>query len=246
MNQLSCVIVDDEPRAIELLKDYVAQVPFLSLNSTFRDPVEALLKIKTEDIDLVFLDINMPNLTGVQLKQSLTDSTMVVFCTAYADFAVKSYELNAVDYLLKPINFDRFVKAAIKAYDQSQKKGNGGVFITENDGSPKTKERDTFFVKTGFTLTQVAIGNISVIEGMGNYVTIFLVDDGKEVALSSLKDMESELSRQNFIRVHKSYIVNLKHVLRVSSSHVELRNFQKKIPIGSSYRSAVLQLISEK
>ncbi|WP_350292565.1 LytTR family DNA-binding domain-containing protein [uncultured Croceitalea sp.] len=244
MKQLKCVIVDDEPRAIELLKDYVDQVPFLFLDSTFRNPVEALMHVKTTNVDLIFLDINMPNLSGIQLKQTLGDNTMVIFCTAYSDFAVESYNLNAVDYLLKPIDFDRFVKGAMKAFDFSQK--NNDVYRSQNlNETLNTSPKDTIFVKTGSALTKVTISDIELIEGSGNYVTIYLIKHGKVLALSSLKEMESELANQNFIRVHKSYIINLEHIFQVSSTHIKLKKYTQKIPIGSSYRSKVSRLISE-
>lgn len=219
---MKCLILDDEPIALEILKDYIAKVPFLELSGAFRNPVEAVLFLQTHEIDLVFLDIHMPDLTGFQFLKSLSRPPMVIFTTAYAEHAVASYEHGAIDYLLKPIEFDRFLKAVTKARDAGLSRA-----------GTRSGAARILLIKSGKKRHKVAMDEILYLQAADNYVA-FCTPRREILSLMTMQEARKLLPPAEFVRVHKSYIVNLKHVEVIQDDAVLIGS--RKIPIGKSYR----------
>jgi len=229
--------IDDEPMALDIIKDYVIKTPFLELSASFRDSLKALDYLQNNLIDLIFLDINMPDLTGIQFLRSLTNQPMVVFTTAYSEYAVESYVYSAVDYLLKPIEFDRFLKAANKAKDQFQLNKRG-----ETDPASAKPENDFIMVKSGTDIHNLKIDDIQYIESAGNYVT-FVLPRKQVMSLFSMTKVMELLPEYRFCRIHKSYIVNLQSVTKIERHQVLIGKHE--IPIGNIYRELFFKAIQE-
>src|SRR5215213_7907430 len=225
------LIVDDEPLAVNLLDPHVAQVPFLSLSGKCYNAMEALDFLHQHEIDLVFLDINMPRLSGLEMAGSLA-SQLVIFTTAYSQHAVESYEKNAVDYLLKPITFDRFVRAVNKAYNL-YRKGNETAAIVQ-------KTEPVFYIKSGKTIVKINMDAVLFIEGLKDYVTIYTADN-KHVVYKRMKELEDTLP-VNFSRVHNSFIVNRDHIDKIEQHQVFINN--QSIPISDKYREGFLKEVN--
>lgn len=227
-----CVIVDDEPPAIRLLEKYVKQVSFLELIASTTKPLEALQILDREHIDLVFLDIQMPNLTGIQLSKIIKDNIKVIFTTAYPQFALESYDLNAIDYLLKPFEFERFYKAVLK------------FKITEKPALNQSPTDDYLFIKTDGknNYEKVYINDICYIEGLKNYVAIHLINK-QIITYNTLKYIEESLLKYDFIKIHKSYIVSVNHIEKTSSISVFIN--QNQLPLGDTFRKAFFERISQ-
>lgn len=226
---IKCIIVDDEPPAIRLLEKYVAKVSFLELVTSTTKPLEALQILEKSEIDLVFLDIQMPELSGIQLSKIINNKTNIIFTTAYPQFALESYDLAAVDYLLKPFEFDRFYKAISKLNE------------------PKTVETvtttdDFLFVKTDGknNFEKVYTKDIQYVEGLKNYVAIHLADK-QIITYNTLKNIEECLPTSMFIKTHKSYIISLAHISKTDSNSVYIN--QTDIPIGDTYKKAFFERI---
>ncbi len=237
---MRCVLIDDEPKALEILKRYVDRVPFLEFAGAFRDPVKALAFLSESPADVIFLDVNMPDLTGIQFLNTLQQRPLVVFTTAYSEYAVRSYEYDAVDYLLKPIEFERFLRAANKARDQHAQKCRAGneaqAEIRPDPGSPESH----IIVKSGTDYHRLQPDDILYLEAAGNYV-LFVTPRARVMSLMSLRDAMAQLPPGRFFRVHKSYVINFAHVSRIERSIVRLAD--KSIPIGDAYRDAFLKAI---
>ena len=231
--QLKCLIVDDEPPAIRLLEKYVAKVSFLTLVTTTTNSLEALQIIENQDIDLLFLDIQMPNLTGIQLSKIIKGKVQVIFTTAYPQFALESYDLDAVDYLLKPFEFERFYQAVLK------------VKSDEKVVRKTTNSEEFIFIKTGNknNFEKVYINDICYIEGLKNYVAIHLKNK-QIITYNTLKHIENFLDKNNFIKVHKSFIISVNHIENTKTDSVFITN--KELPIGDTYRKAFFELINKK
>ncbi len=232
---INCIIIDDEPMAIELLEEYVEKCPFLQHSGSYRDAVKALDFLHSSQIDLIFLDINMPDLTGIQFLKALVDQPMVIFTTAYPEYAVESYDFAAVDYLLKPIEFDRFLKSVNKAQDLHNLK------LTDQDIN-NTPESQTEFmmIKSGTDYYRVVIEEILYIESAGNYVN-FITESGEIMSLMSMKSTLELLPRDKFIRIHKSYIVAVNKIMKIDHDSVYIN--KKEIPIGDVYRDNIKSII---
>ena len=229
---IRCIIVDDEPPAIRLLKKYVEKVSFLHLVATTTNPLEALQIIERETIDLIFLDIQMPNLTGIQLSKIIGDSTKIIFTTAYPQFALESYELNAVDYLLKPFEFERFYKAIQKA-------------LADQKNTRKQEDSSDFvFVKTDGknNFEKVKIGDILYIEGLKNYVAIHLRET-QIITYNTLKNIKENLPETSFIQIHKSFIISLQHIEKTTSNTAFINN--NELPIGDTYRIDFFKVLNQ-
>src|SRR5438552_7536963 len=195
---LKCIAIDDEPLALEHLADNISKVPFLQLIDAYNNTLEALKTLQDHPVDLVFLDIQMPGLTGLQFIQSLTQRPMFILVTAYEKFALEGFNLDVVDYLVKPVPFDRFLKACNKAYD---------LYNLRNK-TADTKPLDYFFVNVDYSLLKVVFNDVLWIEALKDYVRIHLQSTAKPVVTRmSMKSLEEELPRSQFIRIHKSYIV---------------------------------------
>lgn len=221
---LRCIAVDDEPLALQLLADYIRKVPFLELVATCGDAFEATRVLQEKTIDLLFMDIQMPGLTGLQFIQSLSRRPMVILVTAYKKFASEGFDLDVVDYLVKPVGLDRFMKACFKAQELYQLR----------HGAPA----DYFFVNVDYSLVKVLFSDIVYIEGSGDYVKIHLSSAPRPLLVRmSTKAMEGEVPSDRFLRIHKSYIVSKDHVSAVRKNSVFIGALE--LPVGETYRDAV-------
>lgn len=231
---ISCVIIDDEPLAVQLLEDYIRQTDFLCLAYKYYNAMDALNYLKSNEADLLFLDINMPGLTGMELVSLLPPQQKIIFTTAYSEYAVQSYEKNAVDYLLKPITFERFIQAVNKAEKlMAAEQQPAGENISSHDAG-------AVFVKSGKAIIRLELDKIICIEGLKDYVTIYTVDD-KVVVYKRMKELTEELPAE-FIRIHNSYIINIRHVSRMEDNHVLAG--ANRIPVSEKYKEGLLLKIS--
>lgn len=230
--KIQCMVIDDEPYAVNLLEEYILQVPYLQLQHKCYHALEALEILKGSRPDLIFLDINMPHLSGMQLASLLPPKQRFIFTTAYSEFAAESYEKNAVDYLVKPITFDRFLKAVMKA---SQ------LLSVSNDQSQPAIAPQKLFLKTGRAIVQLEYQEVFLIEGLKDYV-VFHTSSGKHVVYKRMKELEETLPA-NFSRIHLSYIVNRDHIKRIEDNHIFIN--QERIPVGEKYREQFLEKINK-
>jgi DNA-binding LytR/AlgR family response regulator len=233
---MKCIIIDDEPNAIDILKRYTEQVSFLELGGTFRNPVKALEFLQDQGTDLVFLDINMPNINGLQFLRSLANRPMIIFTTAYSEYAVESYELNAVDYLVKPIEFDRFLKAVNKANAALKLQGKNTATVV------KEKPADEYvLLRSGPQTHKVKVSDILFIEKEENYV-IFNLADRKIFVRANMGEIFTIIPEQKFVRVHKSWIVSLEHISSIEQHQVIIN--KTKIPVSNTYRNELMSRLS--
>jgi DNA-binding LytR/AlgR family response regulator len=224
--KMSCIAVDDEPFALKLIAEDISKVPFLDLKGTFSSPMDALTFMQKEPLDLLFLDIQMPVLTGTQFLRTLKDPPMVIFTTAYDQYALEGFELNVVDYLMKPIPFDRFLKAANKAFDLFKLKSNAEP--------PAPKEPGFFFVHSEYREIKIFYDDILYIEGLKDYVKIFTDKQVHPILTRlNLKAVEGKLPSTEFARIHNSFIVPLKRIKSFQKSQVFIGT--TAIPIGEKY-----------
>jgi two-component system LytT family response regulator len=222
-----CIVVDDEPLALKQLADYVSKTPSLELIAKCNNAFEALEMFSTAHVDAIFVDINMPEMSGLELVNSLPYEMKVVFTTAYSEYAVDSYKLDAIDYLLKPISYQNFLRAANKL---------SKAFEGESETDPH------FFVKSEGKLVKIVLKDIEYIESLNEYVKIKLVNDKSVVTLMSLKSLENRLSDSQFMRVHRSYIVNLSAVEVVERNRIIFSD-KKSVPVSDNYRVAFKEFI---
>ncbi len=228
MKQVNCIIVDDEPLAIELLEDYVGRVQHLELIGKFDNPIEAISFVNENEVELLFLDIEMPEINGINFVDVLTRKPHVIYTTAYSNYGVESYEKNALDYLLKPINFDRFLIAVNK--------------LTQPSSSEIKSEKDTLFIKSNGAYVQLKYEEIGFIESLKDYV-IFNTENDRFIVYHSLKKLE-EIMPSSFQRVHYSYMVNLDKVEKIKDQHLHI--FSAKIPISKKHRDHIYELVGKK
>jgi len=236
----NCLVVDDEPIARKILTNYVEQMPFLSLAGECINAVSAIDHLRAHNnIDILFLDINMPNLSGLQLLKIIQPKQPVIFTTAYAEYAIESYELNVVDYLLKPFSFERFTKAVYKAVN---------IIKTPQRSFPdvNTERKPDLFIRSDGKSYPVMIDDILYCEAMKNYTMVILKNEKKLMPLIPLTKFESMLSEAGgqFIQVHRSFIIAKKHITAVSTNTVIINNYE--IPIGVQFRERFFQAIGMK
>ncbi|MEP7321295.1 MAG: LytTR family DNA-binding domain-containing protein [Saprospiraceae bacterium] len=236
---MNCIIIDDEPHAIDVLKRYVDQTSFLHLKQSFRNPVKALGFLREEKVDLIFLDINMPSLSGIQFVKSLENKPIIIFTTAYSEYAVESYELNVADYLLKPIGFDRFIKAINKANDLLQLRKNQQYLNTEPLVHMEDMDRSVL-LKSGAMTHKVRFRDILFIEKDENYL-VFQTNESKIYVRANMTEIFDYVPDAQFCRIHKSFVVALDHVHAFEVHQLMVGKY--KIPIGASYREALLEKI---
>ncbi|MBU6120251.1 LytR/AlgR family response regulator transcription factor [Hymenobacter siberiensis] len=236
---LSCLIIDDEQGAIDILSTFIEKTPFLNLEGTTSSPIEALSIIENQTIDLVFLDIHMPQISGLDFMPLIKGRTKVILTTAYSEFAVKGFELEALDYLLKPIAFERFLKAAQKALNAN--------IEPSARWQPAEKEDDYIFVKTESKgkMMKVNFADIMYIEGMKNYLSINTKED-QVVTLLNIKDLEERLPARQFMRVHKSYIVSINKIKAIDGNQILFTDMKAYVPLGDTYRSAFFEALNQK
>jgi len=224
MKKIKCIIVDDEPLAVSLLGNYVEKIPFLELVFSSENPIEALEFIQKNEADLVFLDIQMPELTGINFMKIVGDKMKYILTTAYSEYALEGYEHNVIDYLLKPISFDRFNKSVLKAQER---------FPLE-----ETKELNHFFVKSSGQQHRINFNEILYVESIKDYVNI-KTQAQEYIVLETLKSLENQLPG-NFTRVHKSFILNVNEIKSLGSKKIIL-NSGHEVPIGDMYKSNLLE-----
>lgn len=225
---MDCIIVDDEPLAIELLEDYVGRVGHLNLIATFDNPIEAITFLNENEVDLLFLDIEMPEINGINFVDVLKKKLDIIFTTAYSNYGVESYEKNALDYLLKPINFDRFLIAVNK--------------IDQMESGDIKSEKDTLFVKSNGAFVQLKYDEIGYIESLKDYV-IFNMENDRYIVYHSLKKLEG-IMPSNFQRVHYSYMANLDRIDQIKDQHLHI--FSSRIPISKKHREEIYELVGKK
>ncbi len=235
---LKCIAVDDEPLALRQLTGYIAKIPYLELAATFANAIDAQQFLAAHPVDLVFADINMPDLSGVDFVRSMVVRPMVIFTTAYSEYAVEGFKLDAVDYLLKPFGFADFSRAAAKAnslYELRQNRRPAEAEEPETEAEPKDKEYIS--VKADYKVSLVRIADIVYLESEGEYVRMHLADGSTITTLFRLKNMEAALPSDTFLRVHRSYIVNLRCIKSYVRGRIFL-NDTDYVPIGENYKEA--------
>jgi two-component system LytT family response regulator len=234
--KIRCLIIDDKPLAVDLLVDYTKKVPFLELIATTNNPIEGLSILQSSNIDLVFLDIQMPELSGLQFMDASGHNHMVILTTAYVDYAISGYEHDVVDYLLKPISFERFYRAVNKAFAAHSKNS-----VRNNLDLIKSEQLDYLFVKTDSKLQKVNFADIIYVQSLQNYIVIYTTT-GKIMSLQPLKSFQNQLPEHGFIRVHKSYVIGVSKINHISQNRVYM-NDKFAIPMGETYKDALLRLI---
>jgi two-component system, LytTR family, response regulator len=238
--KINCVAIDDEPPALAQMEDYISRVPFLNLQALFDNALEALEFLKSNEVELLFLDIQMEGFTGIQLLNILKKRPKVIFTTAYDQYALKAFDLDVTDYLLKPISFERFLQSVEKAFDVIKKAMPDHPAIP---ASIENNERSYIFVKTEYRMQRIDFKDILYIEGLKEYLMIFTAQ-GKVLTLQSFKKMEEILPSTNFARVHKSYIVALDKIISIERSRIKIG--EKLIPIGESYSKMFYSMLAER
>lgn len=240
--KLKCIIVDDESLARKLLEDNISHLPFLELTATCKNPFEAMQVLQDKDVDLMFLDIQMPGMLGTTFLQGLRYRPMVIFVTAYANYAVESYDLDVVDYLLKPVSQERFTKACYKALEEKQK---NLALIEENQTKGLPADDDVIFVNSEYALVKVIVSTISYVESMKDYVKIYTSVSSKPIITkSTLKGIEDRLPEKKFMKVHKSFIVNLDLIDSVRNQNIIIGS--SVIPVSDAHHENFMRILNLK
>ncbi|MEO6893448.1 MAG: LytTR family DNA-binding domain-containing protein [Ginsengibacter sp.] len=232
---IRCLAVDDEPLALELLEDNISKVPFLQLVAACDNVVDAMKVMQKETIDLIFLDIQMPGLTGLQFIESMTEKPMIILITAYKKYALEGFNLDVMDYLVKPVSLDRFIKACNKANQFFELKSQ-----QKNSKSSSTNP-DYFFVNADYSLVKINFADIIYVEGLKDYLKVHLKSASRPIVTRMpMKTIEEELPADQFIRIHKSYIVSVSFITSIRKSSVFVDSLE--LPLGDTYRDAVIAL----
>lgn len=234
---MTCVAVDDEPLALDLLEDNIRKIPFLKLVKKCSNALEANSFMQTQNVDLIFLDIQMPGITGIQFLQGMSKKPpLVIFITAYEKYALEGYTLDVIDYLLKPVSFERFLKAVNKAYDK---------FNAQKAPALQGANATYLFVNSEYNLVRIDFSDIAYIEGLKDYVKIFLLSSQRPVITRmSMKSLEEKLPADQFVRVHKSFIVSLNKITSIRKGRISLLKAQ--IPISEHYKDNLTRFIDPK
>lgn len=240
--KINCIAIDDEPLALDIIRDYCSRVPFLNLVTTFDNAVESIEFLRNNKVDLLFLDIQMEELTGIQLLNALKSRPYVIFTTAYDSYAIQGFDLDVMDYMLKPISFERFLKGADKVYDKIQqdqklKPSAQDTVVTVVPGDP------FFFVKTETRIEKVRFADVLYIEGMGDYWRI-ITPQKKIMSLLNFKKLEEILPQNQFVRVHKSFIIALDKIDNVERNRIKIAD--RVIPVSETFRKTFFDLIDKK
>ncbi len=237
---LTCAIIDDEPLAVKLLETYVEKTPFLELRGTYSSAVEALCALQTAPVDLLFLDIQMPELDGLEFAKVLQGNTRIVFTTAFSQYAVDSYRVNAADYLLKPVSYADFLSAARKVLEEYEMRKTAAAA----SGLPEQgAQADSFFIKSDYKLMRICYDDILYIEGLKDYVKIYLASSVKPLlSLTSMRTVENFLPLATFLRTHRSFIVNMSKVTALERGQIVFGD--KRIPVSDSYKDKVQEYVN--
>ena len=239
---LKCIAIDDEPLALRQLKSYIEKIPYLELTATCNNALEAQQLLASQHVDLIFVDINMPDLSGVEFVRSLVDRPMVIFTTAYSEYAVEGFKLDAVDYLLKPFSFADFSRSAGKANSLYELRHNQRAGEPEATPEALPKDKEYISVKADYKVSLVKISDIVYLESEGEYVRMHLADGSTITTLFRLKNMETALPSEMFMRVHRSYIVNLRCIKGYVRGRVFLSDTEY-VPIGENYKESFQRYI---
>lgn len=230
---INCAIIDDEPLAAGLLKSYAVKTPFLNLVGTYGSALEAMKELRDNPVQLLFLDIQMPELSGIEFAKILPSNTKIIFTTAFQQYAIESYKVSALDYLMKPISYDDFLKAANKALDW---------FSASQNQIPTVRDR-FMFVKSDYKLIRVALDDILFIEGLKDYVRFYLESGEKVMSLMSMKRLEDYLPHPEFLRTHRSYIVHMSKVQSVDRLRIVFGD--QYIPVSDNYKDEVMNFLEQ-
>jgi len=232
---MRCIAVDDESLALDLLEDNIRKVPFLTLVNRCKNAFEAHEVVMKENIDLMFLDIQMPGISGVQFLQSISNPPLVIFITAYEQFALQGFNLDVVDYLLKPVSFDRFLKAANKAHE----------LFTLKNAAPASSSSEYLFVNSEYNLVKINIRDIVYIEGLKDYIKIFIANATRPIITRlSMKSIEEKLPSDRFVRVHKSFIIAIDKIISIRKGKISINNVH--VPISEHYKENLYRFIDPK
>jgi DNA-binding LytR/AlgR family response regulator len=234
MKKLSCIIVDDEPVARKILHEFVEHLPFMHLQGKFENATKAESFLKNNDIDIMFLDIEMPKISGLQLLKNIDKAPLVILTTAFPQYALEGYELEVIDYLLKPISFNRFVKAVQKAREYKQMQ-QSGVFAQS--------AASWLFVKSDKRIEKIDLGDILYAETLGNYVIIHLRDK-KIIAYLTLKSLETQLPSNEFIKIHQSFLVNCSKISAIEGNEIKIED--KSLPISRNHKDSVMDMVQQR
>lgn len=229
---INCLVIDDEPLALDLLENFISKVPYLKLAGRFEEPLMALPLIENGNVDLLFLDIKMPDISGIEFFKSLHHKPEVIFTSAYTEFAIDGFDLKAVDYLVKPISFELFIRALNRVKDYIEFKTNKSV-----------KSRDYFFINASHKVHKIFYNDIIYLEGLKDYTKMFLAGIASPlVVLHNLKYFEDLLQENEFIRIHRSYIVPIRMITTISRKAVTIGNIN--LPVSDNYREKLFSIIS--
>ena len=234
---LKCIAIDDEPLALRQITGYISKIPYLELSATFNNAIDAQQRLTEEPADLIFADINMPDLNGVDFVRALPDRPMVIFTTAYSEYAVEGFKLDAVDYLLKPFSFADFSRSTAKANSLYELRQNRRSEPQETASEATPRDKEYISVKADYKVSLVRIAEIIYLESEGEYVRMHLADGSTITTLFRLKNMETALPAESFMRVHRSYIVNLRAIKAYVKGRIFLSD-NEYIPIGENYKEA--------
>ena len=241
--KINCIAVDDEPLALEIIKDYCAKVPFLNLMQAFDNAIDTMEYLRNNSVDLILLDIQMEDLTGIQLLSALKVKPYVIMTTAYDNYALQGFDMDVTDYLLKPISFERFIKGLNKVYDRMQNEANipsgkqGVMYPSE------PTEKDYFFVKTETHIEKITASDVLYIDGMGDYWRI-VTKNKRIMTLMNSRGIEEVLPEHQFCRVHKSYFVAISKIESIERKHIIIAG--QRIPIGDTYSKNFFDIIGKK
>ncbi len=233
MKKLSCIIVDDEPVARNILHEFIEQVPFLDLEGKFENAIKTEVFLKNNTVDIIFLDIEMPKVSGLQLLQKMNIESLVILTTAFPRYALEGYELDIIDYLLKPFAFNRFLKAVQKAKDYYQMK----------HMATAASQLSYIFVKSEKRIEKVELNDILYAESLGNYVCIY-TESKKFIAYLTMKSLESQLPSDEFIKIHQSYLVNGSKIDAIEGNEIKIGN--KSLPMSRNYRETVMKIVHQR
>jgi two-component system, LytTR family, response regulator len=253
MEKIRCLALDDEPLALDILANYIQKIPSLTLVAACTEPLEALSLIQQGKVDLLFLDIQMPTLTGIQFLRVMNGKCKTILTTAYSEFALEGYEYDVIDYLLKPISFERFLKSINKTIEQLAVNSNQLAVNTlpdvellqssDNQIVVTNSQLDFIFVKTEYKIQKVNLSDILYIEGLKDYVSIFTTTE-RILSLQTMKKMEESLPSNRFVRVHKSYIISLEKIESIERQRITIG--KNIIPVGDSFQKDFMKIIGER
>ncbi len=233
--RLSCIVVDDEPLAIEQMAEYISKVPYLEMKASFQRGLDAIMYLKTNKADILFLDIQMDDINGIQILKSVRDLPAVILTTAYDQYAIEGYSLEVSDYLLKPISFERFLKAVDRIY---------GKCVSVSGSEERNHSDNYIFVKSDSKLVRIPWDDILFIEGQRDYLKFHLTGNRRIMTLLNFRSLEEQLPSDQFIRIHKSYIISASRIDSIGKASVRIG--ERDIPIGESYKSSLTAFLGRR